>query len=100
MKKLTIILIAFFLILSCQSYKGLWNTEANIKKVEKGMTYDQVISIMGKDYSGTAMGEGEDGRMHRVLRYNSTGYFTYVFNFVEDILDNWSLEKKPVNVLP
>lgn len=92
--------VLLFIIFSCQPYKGLWNTEANIKKVEKGMTYDQVLSIMGKDYSGTSTREGEDGQIYQLLKYNSTGHFTYVFNFINDVLIDWSLEKKPVSALP
>lgn len=99
----TLVLLTFSLLLvisSCQPYKGLWNTEVNIKKVEKGMTYDQVLSVMGKDYSGKGKSIGEDERIHQTLRYNSTGHFTYVFNFIDDVLIDWHLEKKPINALP
>ncbi|GEM_PF-5959110 len=99
MRKQAVLLIILFIVLSCQSHKGLWNTEANIKKVEKGMTYDQVLSIMSKDYSGTGSWV-ENDEIRQVLKYNSTGRFTYVLNFTNNILKDWTLEKKPVSSLP
>lgn len=75
------------LFVSCSSYKNMLSSDNNIKKIELGMTKDQVISIMGDSYEIIRSKEGLV-----VLGYESRGDGIYKLRFVNGILTEWNKE--------
>ena len=50
MKKILLLLFVSVYLVGCSSYKDAMNANTNIKKVELGMTKNDVIHKMGKSY--------------------------------------------------
>lgn len=86
MKKILIllILICFTLISSCRVIMGI---DDYIKKVELGMTRQEVIKIVGNDYTRSASFINDDGQKVDILRFCYYGANSaYMLTFEDDKL--------------
>lgn len=91
MKKIlfSLILIMSVGLSSCRSVLDY------VKKVELGMTKQEVIKIMGKDYSRSAAFVGDDNSDMELIRYEGIREYDYLFTFRNNKLIEWHEEIKP-----
>ncbi|WP_417887423.1 hypothetical protein [Zunongwangia sp.] len=92
-KKVLLLAIAFSLI-SCSAFLDL--DTSNMNKLQLGMTKEEVIEILGKDYA-IAEKRKENGNEIEILSYQE--YFKdnkyYLFKFNNGKLENWHREIIP-----
>lgn len=89
MKKTMLTFILVFSLWACGSYVNTFNMNANLKKIELGMTKKEVISIMGNHYSNQGALRTFDGRDLESLRYESVYDYYIIFNFENGQLVEW-----------
>lgn len=99
MLKKLLILTLICTLASCASvlppdYKGLTNSmmnaDNNIKKINLGMTKEQVITIMGEHYEIIGSKEGE-----LLLGYKAYDYGIYKLLFINNKLKEWTKDWLP-----
>jgi len=97
MKTKSLILIPFIVCLlsACVSNNIVWSTNKNIKKVQLGMTKDEVIQILGEKYMITSASEDNQGNHIEVLGYKSDSDEEYKLKFVNNKLIEWDRERIP-----
>lgn len=74
---------------SCGSYTSM---KDSLKNVELGMTKQQVISIMGNNYTPIAAIDSPDGKLERISYSNSVYEVDYIFVFRNGKLFEWHKE--------
>lgn len=98
-KRIIILSALVFMLASCGTLmpakymsvsKSMMNTDENMKKVELGMTQEQVISAMGKRYE--IIGAREN---MVILGYKSYDNGIYKLFFVDEKLIEWNKEWIP-----
>ncbi|MFC4677087.1 hypothetical protein [Dysgonomonas termitidis] len=88
-KKLLITTLLVIALVSCGSVKDAMYSEKNVRKVELGMTKEEVISIMGKSYTSAGAIRSPEGSVE-IIRWDSAYDFEkYEFHFVDKILKEW-----------
>lgn len=85
--KQTLLLILICMITSCSSYRGMMGADSNIKKVNLGMTQQEVIAIMGDTYEIISTKEGTS-----TLGYKSSDNGIYKLLFIDGKLKEWNKE--------
>lgn len=69
MRKIWLLLFVSVYLVGCSSYKDAMNANSNIKKVELGMTKNDVIQKMGKYYHRMELNKASNGIDVEVLGY-------------------------------
>lgn len=91
LKNLFITFLLAVAVSSCSTYKTMLKANDNVKKVELGMTKDQVVSIMGdKTYRMSGLKESSEGLLEERIWYPATQGSIFIFVFVDDKLIEWS----------
>lgn len=70
------------------------NMGSKLKKIEIGMTKQEVINILGNTYDVVAARDTPDGTLE-ILRYTGMtidGYYPYLVNFLDGKLVEWFME--------
>lgn len=96
MKNIFIISIIILIMSSCAAleYPSVRN-DNNIKNVEIGMTKEEVVAIMGKDYLSAGSYQSDEGPI-QIMRWIATAEDSwYELHFVNNILQEWSLVTIP-----
>lgn len=91
-KSLLLIYCIGCLLTGCVSNHIAWNINTNIKKIALGMSKDQVISILGKDYMIASSSKDAYGKPIEILAYKSDAYEEYKLKFVNAQLMEWNRE--------
>jgi len=92
MKNIVLALVITCFLNACVGNNIAWKTNENIKKVEIGMTKEQVIQILGNKYMITAASKNLLGNAVEVLGYKSDANEEYKLTFVSNKLTQWSRE--------
>lgn len=87
LKQLFTIALTGLLLTSCASIQTAMYADQNMKKVNVGMTREQVVSIMGKGYQPLGARGNEV-----TLGYQNAEGGTYVLLFVDNRLYEWTKE--------
>ena len=87
-----VVLLLTCLLNACAVNNIAWKTNENIKKVEIGMTKEQVIQILGDRYMITASSKNNQGHAVEVLGYKSDANEEYKLTFISNKLTEWSRE--------
>lgn len=69
MKNLLVFIICTVFLLACSSYKDAMNADTNMRKVELGMSKNEVILIMGKSYHRMGASTSPEGISIETLGY-------------------------------
>lgn len=80
------------LLTACVSNHITWSANENIRKVALGMSKEQVIKILGRDYLVASSTKDERGNPVEVLAYKSAVYEEYRLKFINAQLIEWSRE--------
>lgn len=91
-KSFLLIYCAGCLLIGCVSNYVTWSANANIKKIALGMSKDQVVTILGKDYLIASSSKNDYGKPVEVLAYKSDINEEYRLKFVNDQLTEWNRE--------
>lgn len=91
-KSLLIIFCIGCLLTACVSNHITWSANDNIRKVALGMSKEQVIQIMGKDYLVVSSAKDVQGNPVEVLAYKSAVDEEYQLKFVNAQLVVWNRE--------
>ena len=91
-KNIIIFFLAIFFLNACVMSNVAWKTNEKIKKVEIGMTKDQVIQILGNKYMITSSSRNDKGSPVEVLGYKSDSNEEYKLMFVDNKLTEWNRE--------
>lgn len=81
-----------YILTGCVSNHLAWNTHAKIKNVALGMSRDQVVDILGKDYMLDSSSKDGYGKPIEVLAYKSDIDEEYKLTFVNARLTEWHRE--------
>jgi len=84
MKKLLFILFASIIFASCATFYGP-NLNELSKRLELGMSRQESVSIMGKDYFIESSSQTPDGKVE-ILHFRSAYYQEYLLYFLNDEL--------------
>lgn len=85
MKKLVLFIFLSIFIFSCSSYKDAMSANSNIKKIELGMSQNEVIHIMGKSYHRMGAVKDPNGVNVEILGY-PTVEAIYMLRFENGVL--------------
>ncbi|TDE13656.1 hypothetical protein [Dyadobacter psychrotolerans] len=91
-KNTVIALLIICFLNACAMNNIAWKTNENIKKVEIGMTKEQVIQILGNKYMITASSKSNQGHAVEVLGYKSDTDEEYKLTFISNKLTEWNRE--------
>jgi len=94
MKNRPILYLLFITIIftSCASYVNSFSASKNIKKLELGMTKEEVINIMGNPYKPVSINE-DNGDRNEVIGYpDSDDDWMYMIYFTNNRLKSWQRE--------
>ena len=91
-KRLLLVCCISYMLTSCVSNYITWSTNDNIKKIGLGMSKEQVIQILGKDYIVSSSSKDERNNQIEVLAYKSAAYEEYRLKFVNAKLTEWNRE--------
>ncbi len=83
-----------FTLVSCGAYRNSYSVSNNVKKVELGMTKEEVVSIMGESYTPVGV-ELENEIKKEVIGYrsiNDSNDYLYMFYFSNNKLTSWKRE--------
>lgn len=88
------VLLTFFTLTSCASYK----IETKMQNIELGMSKKKVVSILGKNYDAVGAGITPEGAFERIsypfsTLMNEDGY--YILSFKDNVLVEWFKDKTP-----
>jgi outer membrane protein assembly factor BamE (lipoprotein component of BamABCDE complex) len=86
------LLLVCCLLTCCVSNRITWSTNDNIKKIALGMSKDQVVAILGKDYLVASSSKDDYGKPIEILAYKSDVYEEYKLKFVNAQLTEWNRE--------
>lgn len=87
MKKLIIAFIITAIMSACSG--KVYNSA--LKQIQLGMTTEQVIGLMGEDYSTTGQ-HNSWGRVFESLQYVDRYKYHWIFNFEDNKLMKWYKE--------
>lgn len=87
MKKVLFTILITTLLAACGS--KAYNTE--LKQIQLGMTKEQVVTIMGEDYTTSGVRESW-GKTYETIEYRGRYKFTWIFNFEDNRLVKWYKE--------
>lgn len=85
MKKAISAILLIMLLTACGSMKT-YNKALN--QIELGMTKEQVVGLMGNDYSTTGV-QNSGGKEVETLEYKDMFKFHWFFTFVDGHLNKW-----------
>lgn len=84
-------LVIIFLT-SCGSMASMINADRNIRKVELGMSRNEVVSIMGKDFRVLGASRTEEGDIE-TIGYDNANDELYLLDFLEGKLVGYELTR-------
>lgn len=94
MKKISLIILTSFLLISCGAYKYL-----DLGMLTTGMTIAEVENLMGPPWRVLAVNE-KDGYIQEVLEYRTGRSEVYALEFWNDYLTGYEYLYDDVNYLP
>jgi len=85
MKKIISIIFLTLILVSCASTFGTASLGSRVKRLELGMTKQEVCGILGNAYDLIGSGFTQEGR-EETLKYYGLNGPNYIFHFVENTL--------------
>ena len=92
MKKIIPLLIILLVLSSCASFSGM---EKRVKQLELGMSKQDALNIMGKNYFIESASQTPQGKLE-VLHFRSSTSRDYLLYFTNDRLSEFHLYVSPV----
>lgn len=94
-KNLVLISLLACFLSACVTGNYAWSINEDIKKVQIGMTKNEVIQVLGKNYTITSASKDDEGNYIEVLGYESVYDEEYKLKFINNKLVEWNRERIP-----
>ncbi|GAB3900396.1 hypothetical protein GCM10028825_51590 [Spirosoma agri] len=91
-KRFVLVYCLSYLLTACTSNYINWHTNDNIRKIGLGMSKEQVIQVLGKNYMVSSSSKDERNNQIEVLAYKSDAHEEYRLKFINDKLTEWNRE--------
>lgn len=76
--------------LSCSAQRAIMETDSNIKKIKLGMSKQEVINTMGKQYRVAGADRLNDNSIMELITYENPYNEEYQLWFQNDVLMKWN----------